>query len=79
IRNGHTRQLHLEMATALEECTLEEQRSVARFLQAKGITSTNIQKKIFSAYSENCLSVKRSTVALYRNFGMLLQENVQAY
>jgi hypothetical protein len=35
------------MATVLEECTTEEQRSVARFLWAKGLYAKDIHKELF--------------------------------
>jgi hypothetical protein len=38
------------MATVLEECTTEEQRSVVLFLWAKGIGAKNIRKEMFPVY-----------------------------
>jgi hypothetical protein len=35
------------MATMLEECTTEEQRSVVRFLWAKGLDAKDIHKEMF--------------------------------
>jgi hypothetical protein len=46
------------MATVLEVCTTEEQRSVARFLWAKGLNAKNINEAIFHVYAEKCLSHK---------------------
>jgi transposase len=46
------------MATVLEECNTEEQRSVVRFLWAKGLNEKNIHKEMFSAYGVKCLSRK---------------------
>ncbi|GBL92943.1 hypothetical protein AVEN_54595-1 [Araneus ventricosus] len=55
------------MATVLEECTLEEQRSAVRFLLAKRLLSKDIHKEMFSVYSENRLSRKLSSYRS-RNF-----------
>jgi hypothetical protein len=49
------------MATVLEECTIEEQRSVMRFLWAKGLNAKDIHKEMFSVYGGKCLSRKRFT------------------
>jgi hypothetical protein len=46
------------MATVLEECTIEEQRSVVRFLWANGHNVKDIHKDIFSVYGEKCLPRK---------------------
>jgi hypothetical protein len=47
------------MATLLEECTAEEQRSVLRFfLWAKGLNTKDIHKEIFPVYGGKCLSRK---------------------
>jgi hypothetical protein len=46
------------MATVLEECTTEEQRSVVRFLWAKGLNAKDIHKEIFPVYGGKCLSRK---------------------
>jgi hypothetical protein len=46
------------MATILEECTTEEQRSVVRFLCAKGLNAKDIHKEMFHVYGEECLSRK---------------------
>jgi hypothetical protein len=41
----------VKMATVLEECTAEEQRSVVRFfLWAKGLNTTDIHTEIFPVY-----------------------------
>jgi hypothetical protein len=42
------------MATVLEECTTEEQRSVVRFLSMQ----KDIHKEMFPVYSGKCLSRK---------------------
>jgi hypothetical protein len=39
------------MATVIEECTNEEQRSVARFLWTKGRNAKDIHKEMFPVYS----------------------------
>jgi hypothetical protein len=36
------------MATMLEDCTTEEQRSVSRLMWAKGLNAKDIHKKIIS-------------------------------
>jgi hypothetical protein len=45
------------MATVLEECTIEEQRSLIRFiLWAKELNAKNIHKEMFPVYVEKSLS-----------------------
>jgi hypothetical protein len=46
------------MATVLEECNTEEQRSVLHFLWAKGLSANDINKEMFPVYSGKCLSCK---------------------
>jgi hypothetical protein len=46
------------MATVLEVCTNEDQRSVVRFLWAKVLNTKNIYKEMFSVYGGRCLSRK---------------------
>jgi hypothetical protein len=47
------------MATVLEECIIEEQRSVVvHFLWAKGLNANDIHKEMFSVYGRKCLSRK---------------------
>jgi hypothetical protein len=46
------------MATLLEGCTTEEQRSVLRFLWAKGPNAKDIHKYNFPVYIGKCLSRK---------------------
>jgi hypothetical protein len=46
------------MATVLEKCVIEEQRSVVRVLWAKEINAKYIHKEIFPVYSGKCLSRK---------------------
>jgi hypothetical protein len=46
------------VATVLEECNAEEQRSLVRFLWAKGLNAKDIHKEIFPVYVEKCLSRK---------------------
>jgi transposase len=48
----------VKMATVLEECSAEEQRSIVRFLWAKGFNSRNFSKEIFPVYREKCVSRK---------------------
>jgi hypothetical protein len=43
------------MATVLEECITEEQRSVVRFLWAKGLNAKDIHKEMFSVFGGKCL------------------------
>jgi hypothetical protein len=45
------------MATVLE-CTIEEKRSVVRFLYAKGLNVEDVHKEIFPVYGGKCLSRK---------------------
>jgi hypothetical protein len=47
-----------EMATVLEECTTEEQRSVVLFLWAKGLNAKDIHKEMLPVYGRKCLSRK---------------------
>jgi transposase len=46
------------MATVLEGYTTEEQRSVAHFLWAEGLTAKDIHKEMFPVYGGKCLSCK---------------------
>jgi hypothetical protein len=46
------------MATSFEECATEEQRSVVRFLWAKGLNAKDIHNKMFPVYGGKCLSRK---------------------
>jgi hypothetical protein len=48
----------VKMATVLEECIIEEQRSVVRYLWAKGLNAKDIHKEMFSIYGGKCLSLK---------------------
>jgi hypothetical protein len=43
------------MATVLEECSTEEQRSVVRFLWAKGLSAKDIQKEMVSCSSRKAV------------------------
>jgi hypothetical protein len=43
------------MASVLEDCTTEEQRSVVKFLWAKGLNENDIHKEMFPVYGEKCL------------------------
>jgi hypothetical protein len=43
------------MATLLEECTTEEQRSIVRFLSEKGLNAKGIHKEVFPVYCGKCL------------------------
>jgi hypothetical protein len=49
------------MATVLEECNTQEQRSVVCTLWAKGLNAMDIHKEIFPVYSGKCLSRKTLT------------------
>jgi hypothetical protein len=51
----------VKMATALEECAAEEQRSVVHFLGAKGLCTTIFIKKCFLLMVGSVCSVKRFT------------------
>jgi hypothetical protein len=46
------------MATVLEKCTTEEQRSLVRFLWAKGLNENDINKEMFPVCGGKCLSRK---------------------
>jgi hypothetical protein len=46
------------MSTVLEECNTEEQRSVVRFLWAKGFNAKDIHEEMFPVYGGKCLSRK---------------------
>jgi hypothetical protein len=48
----------VKMATVLEDCTSEEQRSVVRFLWAKGLSAKDIYKEIFRVCGGKCSSRK---------------------
>jgi hypothetical protein len=47
----------IKMATILEKCNTEEQRSIL-FLWAKGLNAKNIHKEKFPVYGAKCLSRK---------------------
>jgi hypothetical protein len=46
------------MATVLQECAIEEQRSVMRFLWSKGLNAKDIHKEMFAVYGGKCSSCK---------------------
>jgi hypothetical protein len=46
------------MATVLEACTKEEQRSIVRFLWAKELTAKDTHREIFPVYGGKCLAFK---------------------
>jgi hypothetical protein len=46
------------MATVLDGCITEEQRTVVGFLWAKGLSAKDIHKEMFPVYGGNCLSRK---------------------
>jgi hypothetical protein len=46
------------MATVLEECNTEEQRSVLRFLWTERLNAKDIHKEMFPVYGGECLSRK---------------------
>jgi ribulose 1,5-bisphosphate synthetase/thiazole synthase len=48
----------VKMATVLEECTTEKERSVVHFLWAKGLNANDIHKEMFPVYGGTCLSRK---------------------
>jgi hypothetical protein len=48
----------VKMVTVLEEYTTEMQRSVVRFLWAKGLNAEDIHKEMFPVYGGKCLSHK---------------------
>jgi hypothetical protein len=48
----------VKMATVFEECNTEKQRSVARFLWAKGLSAKDIHEEMFPVYGGKCLPRK---------------------
>jgi hypothetical protein len=46
------------MATVLDKCITEDQRSVVRFLCAKGLKAKDIHKEMFPVYGGKCMSRK---------------------
>lgn len=44
------------MVSRLENCTVEEQRAVIRFLVAEGEKGSEIHKRILKVYGDNCLN-----------------------
>jgi hypothetical protein len=48
----------MKMATVLEDCSTEEQRSVVFFLWAKGLNAKVTYKEMFPVYGGKCLSRK---------------------
>jgi hypothetical protein len=48
----------VKMATELEKCTIEEQRSVVHFWWTKGLNAKDIHKEMFPAYGGKCLPRK---------------------
>jgi hypothetical protein len=50
------------MATVLEGCTTEKQRSFVLVLRANGLNAKNIDKEMFTVYGGKCLSHKPVTV-----------------
>ena len=44
------------MASPLENCTVEEQRAVIRFLVAEGEKGSKIHKRMLKVYGDNCLN-----------------------
>jgi hypothetical protein len=55
------------MATVLEVCTTEEQRSFVRFLWEKGLNEKDIHKEIFLVYGGKCLS-RKAVQPSWQNF-----------
>jgi hypothetical protein len=47
--------LVVKIATLLKECTTEKQRSVVRFLGAKGLNAKDIHKEMCPVYGAKCL------------------------
>jgi hypothetical protein len=45
----------VKMATVLEVCATEEQRSVLRFLWGKGLNAKDVRKEMFPVYGGKCL------------------------
>jgi hypothetical protein len=59
------------MVTVLEECSTEEQRSVVRFLWAKGLNAKHIHKEMFPVYGGKCLTLKASCSTLVANVSLM--------
>lgn len=49
----------LKMATPLEHCTREEQRSVIRFLHSEGVKPIDIHRRMKLQYGNSCLSLQQ--------------------
>ena len=47
------------MAAPLSTCTVEEQRSVIRFLWSEGVKPTHIYRRMMVQYGDSCLSQGR--------------------
>ena len=47
------------MATPLSTCTVEEQRSVIRFLWSEGVKPSEIHRRMKVQYEDSCLSQGR--------------------
>jgi hypothetical protein len=60
------------MATVLKECTTEEQRSVVRFLWAKGFSAKDIRKEMFPVYGGKCLS-RKAVHNWVANFSLMMK------
>ena len=47
------------MATPLSNCTVEEQRSIIRFLWSEGVKPSEIYRRMKVQYGDSCLSQER--------------------
>jgi hypothetical protein len=56
------------MATVLEGYTTEKQRSLVRFLYARGLNAEDIHKEMFPVYDGKCLSSKAVHNLVSRTF-----------
>jgi hypothetical protein len=64
----------VKMATVLEECTTEEQRSDVCFLWSQGLNAKDIHKEMFPVYGGKCLSHK----ALHNSVEKFSQRRLKA-
>jgi hypothetical protein len=61
------------MATVLEECNTEEQRSAVRLiLWAKGLNANNIHKEMFAVHGGKCLS-RKAVHSLAANVSLMMK------
>ena len=47
------------MDAPLQDCTIEEQRGVVRFLWAEGVKSVEIHRRVFAQYGQSTMSQRK--------------------